>query len=90
MQDRWCPLCDQVYDTRGHHAKMCAAGGDRTLCHNALRNFLYRFLLANGFNLELERPGLLLPSRPEDADQTRRRPADVFLAYLGLGPPRRI
>jgi len=86
-RDRWCPLCDQVYDTRGHHAKMCSAGGDRTLCHNALRNFVHRFLLAAGLHPELERPGLLLPMRPDDVDQTARRPADVYLPNWTSGQP---
>ena len=38
-QDRWCPLCDCVYDTRGHHARSCMAGGDKALAHNAVWTF---------------------------------------------------
>ena len=32
--DDWCPLCDQVLDARGLHARTCCAGGDRTRRHN--------------------------------------------------------
>ena len=85
--DRWCPLCDSVYDTRGHHARMCCAGGDRTLRHNGLRNFIYRFAAAAGLHPELERQGLLLPARATEADQSRRRPADVYLPTWTGGSP---
>lgn len=85
--DRWCPLCDQVCDTKGHHAKMCSAGGDRTLCHNALRNYVFRFLLRFGFRPELEKPGLLLPMGPDSVDQAARRPADVYLPCWTSGRP---
>ena len=66
---------------------MCSAGGDRTLCHNALRNFFYRRLLAAGLHPELEKPGLLIPARPEDSSQTARRPADVYLPSWITGGP---
>ena len=36
--DAWCPKCDAILDSHGHHAGMCIAGGERTLRHNALRD----------------------------------------------------
>lgn len=83
--DRWCPLCDCVADTRGFHARMCAAGGDRTLRHNAVRNFVFQFARAAGLHPELERVGLL-PDEP-GRGQAQRRPADVFLPAWSSGSP---
>ena len=39
--DAWCPKCDAILDSHGHHAGMCIAGGERTLRHNALRDLVY-------------------------------------------------
>ncbi|CAE8636187.1 unnamed protein product [Polarella glacialis] len=86
-EDRWCPLCDAVADTQGHHARMCSAGGDRVLRHNALRNFIFRFAAAAGLHPELEKPGLLVPARPGDVDSSLRRPADVYLPSWTNGSP---
>ncbi|CAE8721897.1 unnamed protein product [Polarella glacialis] len=86
-EDRWCPLCDAVADTQGHHARMCSAGGDRVLRHNALRNFIFRFAAAAGLRTELEKPGLLVPARPGDVDSSLRRPADVYLPSWTNGSP---
>ena len=36
--DQWCLLRDAVLDSRGHHSRMCCAGGDRTRRRNGLRN----------------------------------------------------
>ena len=66
-------------DTRGIHARMCRAGGDGVIRHNALRNYLYRVALGAGLNPVLEKPGILLPASPDDDDQSRRRPADIYL-----------
>ena len=46
----WCPLCDQVLDGRGHHAKECCAGGDRTRRHNATHNKVFNLAQAAGCN----------------------------------------
>lgn len=40
-QDAWCPKCDAVLDTNGHHSGMCLAGGERVLLNNALRDLVY-------------------------------------------------
>jgi hypothetical protein len=87
--DRWCPLCDAILDTKGHHSKMCCAGGDRTRRHNSLRGVVRRAAARGGLNPELEKPGLLLPLRPEETTQgaDRRRPADVYLPAWTGGLP---
>ena len=85
--DRWCPLCDAVADVQGHHARMCNAGGDRVLRHNSLRNFIFRFAARAGLHPELEKPGLLVPARPGNADAALRRPADVYLPCWVNGSP---
>ena len=53
QEDDWCPLCDQVLDARGHHPRMCCAGGDRTRRHNATRNKGFNFAKTAGCNPEL-------------------------------------
>ena len=85
--DVWCPLCDAVLDTRGHHSRMCCAGGDRTLRHNAFRNYVFKVAVTAGLRPELERPGLLLPALPEAPSSERRRPADVYLPSWITGSP---
>eukprot|EP00973_Karenia_brevis_P080906 11223410-Karenia_brevis.AAC.1 len=40
-----------------------------------------------GFRPELERPGLLLPCRPDEAGQSSRRPADIYLPAWVSGSP---
>jgi hypothetical protein len=85
--DRWCPLCDAVADVQGHHARMCSAGGDRVLRHNSLRNFIFRFAARAGLHPELEKPGLLVPARPDDVDAALRRPADIYLPSWVNGSP---
>ena len=86
-QETWCPLCDQVLDTRGHHARICCAGGDRVLRHNRVRNENFRFCCTAGAHPELEKYGLLLPSRPSDGARSLRRPADVYLPCWTGGFP---
>ena len=87
--DAWCPMCDAVMDSKGHHARMCCAGGDRTRRHNLLRNRTFKFAKAAGMSPEAEKTGLLLPNQPGDtaAAQGRRRPADVFLPRWVAGAP---
>ena len=38
--DAWCPKCDGIMDRFSLHAGTCAAGGERTQRHNALRDLL--------------------------------------------------
>jgi len=85
--DDWCPLCDQVLDARGHHARECCAGGDRTRRHNDTRNKGFNFAKAAGCNPELEKDNILLPSRPGDTTNAQRRPADVYLPTWTHGLP---
>ena len=83
-QDAWCPKCDAVLDTHGHHSGMCLAGGERVLRHNALRDLVYSWAERACLRPEKERAGLLLPQRPDDVSSARRRPADVYLpSFLG-------
>ena len=88
--DRWCPLCDAVVDRKAHHPRTCAAGGDRVLRHNGLRNFIFRRAAAAGLHPELEKAGLPLPARPpteHNRHAARRRPADVYLPTWTGGAP---
>ena len=85
--DKWCPLCDAIFDTHARHARTCNAGGDRVMRHNALRNFIFRFAQQAGLSPELERPGLLIPSLPDEGKQNARRPADVYLPRWSRGSP---
>ena len=85
--DAWCPLCDAIMDAKGFHSRTCCAGGDMTVNHNLVRNAVFRKSRAAGYNPVLERPGLLLPSRPDDSHVSRRRPADVFLPTWLSGSP---
>ena len=51
--------------------------------HNALRDLLHWWLDVAGLKPEKEKPGLLLPHRPDDS-VAERRPADIFLpTYAG-------
>ena len=82
--DAWCPRCDAILDRFSLHAGVCSAGGERTLRHRTLRDVLFTWLDRAGLQPEREKPGLLLPQRPEDHGLARRRPADLFVpAYLG-------
>ena len=71
--DAWCPKCDAVLDSHGHHAGMCIAGGERTLPHNALRDLVYSWAERGCLRPEREKAGLLLPQRPDDVSSARRR-----------------
>ena len=82
--DAWCPRCDCVLDRFSYHAGLCSAGGERTLRHHALRDVLCSWAERAGLQPEREKPGLLLPQRPEDSGLERRRPADIYVpSYLG-------
>ena len=69
---------------RSGNSRTCNAGGDRTLRHNALRDYIYNFAKRAGLNPEREKQGLLLPT---DGSNTRRRPADVYLPRWIRGSP---
>ena len=59
--DTWCPKCDAILDTYGHHSGMCAAGGERTQRHNALRDLIYHGLSADAFALSARRLACCCP-----------------------------
>ena len=71
-------------DRFSHHAGVCSAGGERTLRHNVLRDALAGWMDRAGMQPERERPGLLLPQRPEDTQIATRRPADIYVpSFMG-------
>ena len=77
--DAFCPCCEGVLDRFSLHAGTCVAGGERTQRHNAVRDLLAAWAERAGFRPELEKPGLLLPQRPDDTRVAHRRPADIYL-----------
>ena len=86
LADTWCPKCDGIMDRFSLHAGTCAAGGERTQRHNALRNLLASWADRAGLQPEVEKASLLLPQRPDEARLSQRRPADIFLPSLSGGP----
>ena len=86
LADTWCPKCDGILDRFSLHAGTCAAGGERTQRHNALRNLLASWADRAGLQPEVEKASLLLPQRPDEARLSQRRPADIFLPSLSGGP----
>jgi hypothetical protein len=85
-EDVWCPRCDALLDAHSHHAGVCAAGGERTMRHNALRDAVSSWAERAGLQPEKGRASLLLPLRPEDTRLARRRPADIYLPCLEGAP----
>ena len=85
-EDVWCPRCDGILDSCGHHAAMCVAGGERTQRHNAVRDLVCNWAERAGLRPEKEKSGLLLPQCPDDTRSAGRRPADVFLPALAGSP----
>ena len=81
-EDKFCPKCEGMLDVYSLHASTCAAGGERALRHNCARDVLCEWAEKAGLRAEKERPGLLLPQRPEEVSLARRRPADIFLPAL--------
>ena len=73
--DAWYPKCDGIMDRFALHAGTCAAGGERTQRHNALRDLLASWADRAGLQPEVEKAGLLLPQRPGEAQLSRRRPS---------------
>ena len=85
--DTWCPLCDAVLDHNSHHAGMCVAGGERTQRHHAVRDLVHTWCQRAGLRPEREKLGLLLPTGPEDMNNSQaRRPADVYLPAFAGSP----
>eukprot|EP00435_Cladocopium_sp_Y103_P030454 s4292_g7.t1 len=81
-EDTWCPQCNGILDRLSLHAATCAAGGERTLRHHAIRDVIFKWADRAGLQPEREKPGLLLPQR----GIARRRPADVFVPSLASLP----
>ena len=74
-------------DSYGYHAGLCVAGGDRVVRHNGVRNGVFRTAKSAALRPELEKAQLLLPPRPDQTADARRRPADVYLpAWLNGSP----
>ena len=67
-----------MLDTFSLHAGVCIAGSERNQRHHALRDLVCTWADRAGLQPEKERPGLLLPQRPEDTGLARRRSADIF------------
>ena len=86
--DAWCPLCDAVLDCHSYHAGMCAAGGERTQRLHAIRDLVYDWCKRGGLRPERERPGLVLPTIPEDVTNNTSgcRPADIYLPAFAGSP----
>ena len=86
--DTWCPLlCDAVLDHNSHHAGMCVAGGERTQRHHAESDLVHTWCQRAGLRPEREKLGLLLPTGPEDMNNSQaRRPADVYLPAFAGSP----
>ena len=85
-KDAWCPRCDGILDIHSLHAATCAAGGERTQRHHALRDLLFDWARRAGLQPEREKSGLLLPQCPEEVGAEARRPADIFLPALSGFP----
>ena len=86
-EDQWCPLCDEILDSRLRHPCRCVAGGEKTIRHHKARNLVYQDAVGACMNPELEKSDLLLPARPDDIDAGRRRPADVYVPLGWNGTP---
>ena len=87
MQTRMlgAPRCDGILDVQNYHAGMCAAGGERTQRHHALRDLIFVWAERGGLRPERERPGLLLPQSPHDTSNSGRRPTGICLPALQPG-----
>ena len=66
---------------------MCCAGGDRTRHHNLLQNQIFQSASLAIPGAEMEKSGLLLPSRPGTLSNALRRPADIYLPSWNDGRP---
>ena len=70
--DTWCPLCDEILDTRASHAMACMSGGDAVRLHNELRDAVFVKCMAAGIQGHREQAELL-------PDDPRRRPGDIYI-----------
>ena len=70
--DTWCPLCDEILDTRASHAMACMSGGDAVRLHNELRDAVFVKCMAAGIQGRREQAELL-------PDDPRRRPGDIYI-----------
>ena len=71
--DAWRCMRDQIMDSRGFHCLTCMAGGDATVLHNALRDYIYAKACCDGLNPQREQQHVL-PGAPS------RRPGDITIA----------
>ena len=57
--DTWCPLCDEILDTRASHAMACMSGGDAVRLQNELRDAVFVKCMAAGIQGHREQAELL-------------------------------
>lgn len=70
-EEAWCPLRHAVLGSKGYHAGMCCAGGERTARHNVLRNIVFCLAAPAALSPELEKIGFQRPLKtplPTNAD----------------------
>ena len=67
--DTWCPLCDEILDTRASHAMACMSGRDAVRLHNELRDAVFVKCMAAGIQGHREQAELL-PDDPVDDQAT--------------------
>ena len=70
--DTWCPLCDEILDTRGFPCHGLHVGGDAVRLHNELRDAVFVKCMAAGIQGHREQAELL-------PDDPRRRPGDIYI-----------
>ena len=88
--DKWWPLCN-ASSTLFHCMLARVARREKTLRHTAVRDALFRWADRPNLQPEKERPGLLLPQRPDDlANQlpTSSFPASPVSPLLLTWPSR--
>ena len=63
----FCPFCHETLDVKGDHALLCAAGGDRTIRHHAMRNLFAHLCDGAGLRADLEPEHVLIPDSDHPA-----------------------
>ena len=86
-KDEWCPVCDEVLDSKLRHCSRCVAGGEKTVKHHRARNVVFRKARAAFLSPEMEKGDFLLLPRPGDVDGPDRRPADLYIPTGWNGSP---